>query len=476
MKFSEILIAFALIAFCPALSINTALAGEKVLTPALAAMGPNSVAHFTKVSTENLLTNYRAAVQENFANGGGRRLLSVHLETPEIKPEDWKRIEGPDGDYSWRTAIRSEGAFFLRPHFQRLGEDTQVFVYGAEDELAQRAHRTATAQSDDFWGPVVFGDVLVVEAIRDEKPEIIIDEISYGIEPLFPQTKEAGCYLDPTCYAEWNQIKSGVGLLYMDSLFGGGMCTGSLLADRGRTGQPWFLTANHCLSSQWTADAAIVFWNYDTDECNGQAPGYQGLPTSSGADLKAHSFTSDFSFMLLDEQPPSGTVYLGWSIDPLERGDEIIAVHHPDAAWKRITFGNVTNAGGNFWEVRYSESSTEGGSSGCPLFNADREVIGQLYGGTAGCNNMNATDMFGKFSVSWNTAISNFLDNGDAVDDDWYDDLVDDDDVNDDADDDWADDDVNDDAGDDDTASPGDDDNDAADDDDDDDSSGGCGC
>jgi Trypsin-like peptidase domain len=475
MKSISLIFSVALIGiFLATPPLTFADANQGILTPALAATGPNAVTRFISLSPGELLGNYEKAVRENGAQGGGRRLVSVHLNVPAFTAGDWTRFRGPDGAVSWRAAIKSDGAFFLRPHFAYISEDTQVFVYGAGDESALLAHRTVTARSDDFWGPIADGDILFIEVISDAVPELIVDKISHGIEPILPTAKEAGCYLDPSCYPEWDDIKSGVGLLYIDSLFGGGMCTGSLLADRGRTGQPWFLTANHCLSNQWQADGVIVYWNFGTDTCNGQAPGYQGLPTSSGADLKGHGFMSDFSFMLLDEAPPQGTTFLGWSIEPLQPGDEIIAVHHPDAAWKRITFGNIVNTNGNFWEVRYSESSTEGGSSGCPLFNADREVIGQLYGGSAGCNRMNATDTFGKFMKSWDLAISTFLDNGDAVDDDWYADDDDDNGDDDDGDDDWVDDDTDDDTDDGDT---GDDDvTDQADDDDDDDSDGGCGC
>ena len=49
------------------------------------------------------------------------------------------------------------------------------------------------------------------------------------------------------------------------------------------------------------------------------------------------------------------------------------------------------------------------GSSGAPLFDKNRRVIGQLNGGSAACGN-NLPDWFGRFSKSWELGLSTFLD------------------------------------------------------------------
>jgi hypothetical protein len=48
------------------------------------------------------------------------------------------------------------------------------------------------------------------------------------------------------------------------------------------------------------------------------------------------------------------------------------------------------------WEVSFESGNTEAGSSGSPLFNQDKRVIGQLHGGD------DSYSLYGKFSVSWN--------------------------------------------------------------------------
>jgi hypothetical protein len=51
--------------------------------------------------------------------------------------------------------------------------------------------------------------------------------------------------------------------------------------------------------------------------------------------------------------------------------------------------------------VDWDQGTTEGGSSGSPLFDPSHRVIGQLHGGYAACGN-NSSDWYGRLSVSWN--------------------------------------------------------------------------
>jgi hypothetical protein len=62
------------------------------------------------------------------------------------------------------------------------------------------------------------------------------------------------------------------------------------------------------------------------------------------------------------------------------------------------------------WEVVWGEGVTESGSSGSPLFNAERQVIGQLCCGTSFCSDPDGLDWYGKsFASSW-AQLSGYLD------------------------------------------------------------------
>jgi hypothetical protein len=64
----------------------------------------------------------------------------------------------------------------------------------------------------------------------------------------------------------------------------------------------------------------------------------------------------------------------------------------------------LRRAGANHWRVIWFAGITEQGSSGSPLINNSRRVIGQLYGGNSSCTALDSADWYGKFSVSWNNS------------------------------------------------------------------------
>lgn len=381
-----------------------------------------------------------AAAKKNLEGmSGKKKQVSVHIPMPEITADKWERLETSSGDFSWRIVIKAEGAAFIRPHLAKIPEldNQKIIAYGdpGNADSSVLVKRTKTSTTKSLWGPIVKGELYYLEFVGkfEQIPDVSIDKISYGLDDP-PVQVSSWCYLDPTCYSDWDDYKSAVGLMYVEEGGDGYVCTGSLLMDTSESFAPWFLTANHCLGSSSEADSLRVTWYYFTDTCNGSAPSWYDLPFSDGAELKASSPTSDFSLVLLDEAPPAGTAFLGWSIQPAAVNDPITVLHHPAGEYQRITLGDITRQTPSFWKVRYSQSSTEGGSSGSPLINSNYQVIGQLYGGMASCDFMLGADEFGRFDVSWVNGIGDYLNNGQPTDDD--DDAGDDDD-----DDDYSDDD-----------------------------------
>lgn len=69
------------------------------------------------------------------------------------------------------------------------------------------------------------------------------------------------------------------------------------------------------------------------------------------------------------------------------------------------------------WEVNYDVGTVEGGSSGSPLLDHNKRVIGQLHGGTSFDRFGNPVDrclfrdgFYGRFDLSWGLGLSDFLD------------------------------------------------------------------
>tara|TARA_R110002096_G_scaffold91022_2_gene206082 strand:- start:6577 stop:7674 length:1098 start_codon:yes stop_codon:yes gene_type:complete len=61
--------------------------------------------------------------------------------------------------------------------------------------------------------------------------------------------------------------------------------------------------------------------------------------------------------------------------------------------------------GSAYWEVGWDDGLTQLGSSGAALFDQNKRVVGQLYGGTSTCTG-SGTDFYGKVSISWNGAMT----------------------------------------------------------------------
>jgi len=65
-----------------------------------------------------------------------------------------------------------------------------------------------------------------------------------------------------------------------------------------------------------------------------------------------------------------------------------------------------------WWVDAYEFGSTQGGSSGAPLFDQNKRIIGQLYGGQSNCSGTTENglyDYFGRLGVSWGYGLSDYL-------------------------------------------------------------------
>ena len=91
-------------------------------------------------------------------------------------------------------------------------------------------------------------------------------------------------------------------------------------------------------------------------------------------------------------------------------GDSSCGIHHPQGDIKKISFDYgftaLTNylghtSGSTHLRVfKWDDGTTEPGSSGSPLFNKQKRIVGQLHGGYASCT-IDSSDWYGKFARSW---------------------------------------------------------------------------
>jgi V8-like Glu-specific endopeptidase len=194
------------------------------------------------------------------------------------------------------------------------------------------------------------------------------------------------------------------------------VCSGGLLNTTNSSMVPYLLTANHCFSTQAAATSLEAFFDYKTSSCNGIEPPPNGFPSTLGSTLLATSTTSDFTFLQLSEDPPAGSVFLGWTTGDYAHvdGTVVYRISYPDGRPQFFSRhqieGNPDVICSGFDQGKFIyeldvEGGTGGGSSGSPAMLADLSVVGQELGACGvntddDCDRRNLT-MDGAFRVTF---------------------------------------------------------------------------
>ena len=281
--------------------------------------------------------------------------------------------------------------------------------------------------------------IIVVKCNKDNYNQfsININGVCQGIpKPL--DTRDFGdadsCNIDINCPqgVGWENERDAVALVIKN---GTKWCSGSLVNDECQDLRSFFLTAFHCLDSDYNGslsnsekDLSIYSFRFKyesgTPSCPGKSMGTQGTwIVYSGAAFRAANYATDFALAELygsiKNQPRIALA--GWDRRNITPQTTTI-IHHPNGDAKKITFENdpalqsVFN-GAQCWWLQVDNGVTEGGSSGSPYFNQNHLIIGQH----AGVNDNNLpicsrTNKFGgRFDLSWtgggtnDTRLSNWL-------------------------------------------------------------------
>jgi len=209
------------------------------------------------------------------------------------------------------------------------------------------------------------------------------------------------------------------------------LCSGGLLADSDNETQiPYFLTANHCVNKATEASTVETFFQYIKSSCDVDDPNHEcSLPTSGntvGSTIKATDKSGDFTLLVLSDDPPTGSVFLGWNNSPVAytAAAPLFRISHPGGAPQAYSEHEVDPSAPTClsWprgERIYSRDivgATEGGSSGSPVLNDQAQVVGQLSGACGynvndECDNVNNATVDGAFAYYY-PKVQQFLGNG----------------------------------------------------------------
>lgn len=355
----------------------------------------------------------------------------------------------PDGFSQGHLTIGSSGAAALRmglrfdllpPGVELRFHDENLkqieVVSGIEIQRILDANQKAGDTSEDaliYWSPVIQGESLGLEVSLP--PGTTIDQLGFRItgvshltldpaknEPqsLIPKAAES-CNLDSRCYANWSPITNAVARITFVSGGYSYLCTGTLLNDTSSSNTPYFLTANHCISTQTVASTLSSYWFYYSSSCNSGRVFNGMTQVSGGASLLYNSSTTDASFLRLSGSLPSGVWFSGWTTSIPGIGISSTGLHNPTGDLQKISFwltdeyetcqaagsGTFTCTPSNqssatFINVAQISGTTEGGSSGSGVFlDNNQYLFGQLYGGDASCSNPSGSTVYGLFGKTY---------------------------------------------------------------------------
>ena len=353
-----------------------------------------------------------------------------------ITPDDegvWEDLG--DDMWVWRLTIRSPEAASINFGFTdiRLPKGATLDLYG---EDGQRQIRSFTHDDNQdhgqLWTPPIKGDTVTIQLVLPGEAlneyRLVLGSINVGYRGFGSGVvaRSGSCNLDVVCGAAdgfpdvdlWRDEISSSAVI---STGGSTFCSGFMVNNTSQDRTPLFMTADHCGIGAGNAASLVTFWNYENSTC--RAPGSAASGGAgdgslaqfiTGSTFLAGGSASDYTLVLLNSSPPDAweISFSGWDARGLEAASSV-AIHHPSTDEKRISFedqpttttsylsaavpGDGTHVRVEDWDI----GTTEGGSSGSPLYDeATQRVIGQLHGGFAACGN-DAADWYGKMSVSY---------------------------------------------------------------------------
>ncbi len=377
-------------------------------------------------------------------------VVAAPIRTQLMPPDGrWEPLN--NGDWVWRLRLASAGAKSLHLRLEELvlPPGAELFVYAPGGGDVRGPYRAEDVSPEGrLWTPVVRGDQAVVEIVA---PVSLRDQMSFRISYVYygfvefwkadeVQFKEGSCHIDVVCpdaAGRGDIIRSAgriqfdiVGLLGIPT--GTALCSGQLLNNTAGDGKAYFLTANHCIATQGAASSVVAYWNFQKSSCGGANDGSLNQ-TTNGSTLRASwAAAGGTDFTLLEftsALSPAFNLFLsGWDrSDPAPAS--AVSIHHPQGTEKRISFendpveisnlpqGGTPGDGNALRVVDWDLGTTEEGSSGGGLWNAQNLLVGQLSQGASACGN-NESDWYGRFARSWagggasSNRLSNWLDPG----------------------------------------------------------------
>ncbi len=357
--------------------------------------------------------------EDEQAREAGDKTLRIGIQRgvgADIRHGRWIDVVG---GRLWILDVLSAGAVGLRLHFDGMAipAGAGMVVYSPLDPAQVHGPYEGAGHlgTGEFWSPTVEGSRARVEYfVPEDAPEdvnepFMIDAAMHVYrDPLADaNTREGSCHNDVSCDAAWAttaKAVAGVATAGSFSLY----CSGQMLNSQNGDMTPYWLTANHCVATSGEASSAEIYWLFQKASCGGSSPSILSVPRSQTCTLLSTGTSSDFSLLMIEGTVPRSQIaWAGWTAASVTNGTGAVCIHHPDGAYKRISYGSKATAspscgGSNHVRVSWTSGVTEPGSSGSGAFRNDvnQQLFGQLHCGPSSCASVTHDD-YGAFTNSY---------------------------------------------------------------------------
>ncbi|WP_279135817.1 T9SS type A sorting domain-containing protein [Parabacteroides johnsonii] len=353
----------------------------------------------------------------------------------------------PGGEKIWQLRLQAKDAIALMLYYKEfyIPKGGRLFIYNANKSHVIGAFTHANSVTSKFATEFVAGDDIILEyeaTANGEKPRIRIENVGYGYNHLSisngledSDSELSGpCMVNINCEEgdEWQNQGKGVCMMVMKIGKRAFLCSGSLVNNTARDKKPYVLSAFHCTEDlEYNVSASkedynqwMFYFHLEHTGCDNTSPiqNYKTIQGCSRVVAIPVENGSDGLLLLLNENIPDyfDVYFNGW-----DRTNSIslsgVGIHHPGGDVKKIsTYGNHLPSSATWlnsdsnkegaqnahWNIIFDETSnghsvTEGGSSGSPIFNQNKLIIGTLSGGNSTCDNPEGINLYGKLFYHW---------------------------------------------------------------------------
>jgi hypothetical protein len=331
----------------------------------------------------------------------------------------------------------------------RLYEGEKIFFYTPDKKYISQSYTAYNINDSGILSsPILKTDEIILEYNSTNFNEIGHIEIA-SVSHFFPKEesssskliqRSSNCLWDVNCsqYNEYcNQIRSTVWIMKGK----GGICSGALINNPKNDGTHYILTAQHCIDyfepignfnilyvfpvvgavldfffdvqvevpipidrdrdPDFDIQELRIVYNYQNPICKNDDLNNYGIDkmVSTGVDWVKFSgyfdgfsnLSNDIAIIKMNRKPELqwNVYYAGWTTETNRDNfgsDEVKSISHPGSRDKKFAIGNlIPTAVPPMWTVVWNKGIPLGGSSGSPLFNVDKKIIGPYSGGLVRC-------------------------------------------------------------------------------------------